>query len=67
MRRDTLVRSSQHTLPFERRAIWESLPVEQRRQCADLCRQLLRAVMEDGERLSGEGQSDEREDPRRAF
>jgi hypothetical protein len=65
MRRDTSLRSSQHTLPFERREIWESLPAEQRRQCGDLCWQILRAVMRHDERLSGE-EGHEREDPRRA-
>ena len=54
--------TSQHTLPFEHREIWESLPVEERQQCRDFCRQLLRAVMEHDERLSGEEESDERED-----
>jgi len=64
MRRDTLLRSSQHTLPFERRDIWERLPAEQRRQCCSLCHQLLREVVEHDERLSGEEEGYEREDPR---
>lgn len=46
MRQDKRVSRSQHTLPFVRREIWQSLPAEQRRQCSDLCRQLLRAIIE---------------------
>ena len=60
MRRNTL----QHTLPFEHREIWARLPVEQRRQCQDLCRRLLRAVMEHDERVREE-EGHEREDSRR--
>ena len=61
MRRSTV----QHTLPFEHREIWESLPLEQCQQCRALCRQLLRAVMEHDDRVSGEEESHEREDSHR--
>jgi hypothetical protein len=56
MRRQRGLNVRQHTLPFARQEIWRSMPVEQRRQCTELCEQLLRAVLE------GEGQSESEED-----
>lgn len=48
----------QHTLPFTRQEIWRSLPVEQRRQCGELCEQLLRAVLQDEEQRGSEEDHD---------
>jgi len=53
----------QHTLAFARREIWQSIPVEQRRQCSELCEQLLRAVLQNEERERSEA-DDDRQDSR---
>lgn len=49
MRRTMVFTTGQHTLPFARQEIWRSIPVEQQRQCRELCEQLLRAVLQDEE------------------
>jgi hypothetical protein len=64
MRHRPLFSSAQHTLPFARHEIWQSLPAEQRQQCRDLCEQLLRAVLIHDEGASRE-ENPEREDSRR--
>lgn len=64
MRHRPLFSSSQHTLPFARHEIWQSLPAEQRQQCRDLCQQLFRAVLTHDEGSSRE-ENHEREDSRR--
>jgi len=64
MRHRPLFSSAQHTLPFARHEIWQSLPAEQRQQCRDLCQQLLRAVLTHDEGSSRE-ENHEREDSRR--
>ncbi len=46
MRRKLLFTTRQHTLPFARHEIWRSIPIEERRQCGELCEQLLRAVLQ---------------------
>jgi hypothetical protein len=63
MGQKTLLVAEQHALPFTRHERWQSLPVQQRRQCCELCEQLLRAVLQDEE---GEGRevNDGREDQR---
>ena len=64
MRHRPLFSSAQHTLPFARHEIWQSLPTEQRQQCRDLWQQLLRAVIKHDEASSQE-ENHEREDSRR--
>jgi hypothetical protein len=44
----------QRTLPFARPDLWDQLPEAIRRQCQDLCRQLLQAVVEREELLRRE-------------
>jgi len=53
----------QHTLAFARREIWQGIPVEQRRQCGELCEQLLRAVLQHEDRARSEA-DDDRQDSR---
>jgi len=58
MGRKTGLSAQQHTLAFARREIWQSIPVEQRRQCGELCEQLLRAVLQNEERERSEANDD---------
>ena len=64
MRHRPLFSSAQHTLPFARHEIWQSLPATQRQHCCDLCQQLLRAVLAHDEASSRE-ETHDREDSRR--
>ena len=61
MRHRSLFSSTQHTLPFARHEIWQSLPTAPRQQCADLCQQLLRAVLTH-DQASSQEENHERED-----
>ena len=63
MGRKTCFSPQQHTLAFGRQEIWQRLAGEQRRQCCELCVQLLRAVLqhEEGERSEAD---DDRKDSR---
>jgi hypothetical protein len=63
MGRKTGFSLQQHTLAFARREIWQSIPVEPRRQCSELCEQLLRAVLQNEERERSEA-DDDRKDSR---
>jgi hypothetical protein len=38
--------SEQHSLIFARHDIWQSIPIEHRRECRDRCEQMLRAAIE---------------------
>ena len=58
MGRKTGFSPQQHTLAFARREIWQSIPVEQRRQCCELCEQLLRAVLQNEDREGSETNGD---------
>ena len=58
MGRRTDFSRQQHTLAFARREIWQSIAVEQRRQCCELCEQLLRAVLQNEERERSEANDD---------
>jgi hypothetical protein len=64
MRRNTFFASAQHTLPFARHDIWQSIPAEHRCHCRALCRQLLQAVLQ-YEEVSNPEEDHEREDSRR--
>lgn len=59
MRQGKGVSRSQHTLPFVRREIWQSLPAEQQQRCSDLCAQLLRAIIEHEEVLNRREENNE--------
>lgn len=61
MRRTKFFASAQHTLPFARHDIWQSIPAEQRCQCTELCRQLLQAILRH-ENVSHSEDNHERED-----
>jgi len=61
MRRNKFFASTQHTLPFARHDIWQSIHAEHRCQCRDLCRQLLQAVLQ-YEEVSNLEEKHERED-----
>jgi len=63
MGRKTDFSPQQHTLAFARHEIWQSIPVEQRRQCGELCERLLRVVLQNGERARSEA-DDDRKDSR---
>ena len=65
MRRYTLSSLQQHSLPFARHEIWQSIPDEQRQQCRELCVQLSRAVLQHEEQTRSEEEDDERQDPHR--
>lgn len=54
MRRKRDLSRGQHTLPFARHEIWRSIAVEQRRECTELCEQLLRAVLQEEEQSGRE-------------
>ena len=54
MGRKTRFSPQQHTLAFVRREIWQSIPVEQRRECRERCAELLRAVLQNEEREGSE-------------
>lgn len=58
MGRKTGFSPQQHTLAFARREIWQSIPVEQRRQCCERCEQLLRAVLQNEDRERSEANDD---------
>ena len=64
MGRKTRFSPQQHTLAFVRRELWQSLPVEQRRECRELCEELLRAVLQHEER-EGSETNDNGKDSRR--
>ena len=49
----------QHTLPFARQEIWRSMEVEHRRQCTELCEQLVRAVLQEEEQQGGNEDDDD--------
>jgi len=54
MGRKTGFSLKQHTLTFARRESWQSIPVEQRRQCCELFEELLRTVLQSEEREGSE-------------
>ena len=49
MRGKMFLSTRQRTLSLARHEIWRSIPLEQQRQCRELCEQLLRAVLQDEE------------------
>ena len=52
------VTRGQHTLPFARHEIWQSIAIAHRRQCCELCEQLVRAVLQNEERERSEADDD---------
>jgi len=61
MSRKREVSPQQHTLAFARHEIWRSIAVEQRRQCCELCEQLVRAVLQKEERERSQGNDDRKD------
>ena len=58
MGRKTGFSPQQHTLALARREIWQSIPVEQRRECRERCEELLRAVLQNEDREGSETNDD---------
>jgi len=61
MGRKRSVSPQQHTLAFARHEIWRSIAVEQRRQCWELCEQLVRAVLQHEEQERSETNDDRKD------
>lgn len=64
MRRHALRCSQQHSFSFTRLDIWQSIPVDNRRQCRELCEQMLRVALQDQEQADSEVTCDRKDPPR---
>jgi len=64
MRRKTFSLLQQHNLTFTRQDIWQSMPVDLRQECRNLCEQMLRDALQAEQQMTSEVYRDREVSPR---